>query len=136
MNEKVLVWVDGGAINNPGPSAIGVVIKIKKKIKTYAQKIGLATNNQAEYQAIIFALKKLKQLLGKKRKTAQIIIHSDSELISKQLNGECKITDSELQKLFLQAWNLKLDFPHLKIKLISRKENKLADQLVKQILQK
>ena len=97
--------------------------------------MGKATNNEAEYQALIFALKKAKLLFGKKLVFASDIeIRSDSELLVKQLKGEYKILDKKLQSLFLEAWNLMVDFKKLKIKLVRRTKNKEADQLVNQCL--
>ncbi len=133
--EKIEVWTDGGSINNPGKSAIGVVIKIGTEIKEYSQEIGLATNNQAEYQAVIFALKKIKHLLGKERcKQIKVIIHLDSELVGYQLKEEYKIEDEELKNLFIEFHNLKIDFGEIEVKIITREENQLADKLVKNVL--
>jgi len=63
---KVTINTDGGSRGNPGKAAVGVVIKYGSKIKEYGEAIGHATNNVAEYSAVIFALKKAKQLIGKK----------------------------------------------------------------------
>ena len=62
LNKKIIIYTDGGSRNNPGDAALGVVINDKK----YSKYIGIKTNNEAEYEAIIFALKKVKQLIGKK----------------------------------------------------------------------
>lgn len=135
---KIEIYTDGGAIGNPGQAAIGVIIKIAKsqdcKIKKYSQAIGEATNNQAEYKAALFALKKVKQLLGAKIQAAQITLHTDSELIGNQLLGNYKIKELELQNLFVEIWNLRLDLPPFEIKIIPREKNQEADKLVKAIL--
>jgi len=129
--EKITVYCDGGARNNPGPAAIGVVIDDKKNKREYGEYLGQATNNQAEYRAIIFALKKIKQLVGKKKsRDLKIEIKSDSELMVNQLNGLFKIKDSDLQPLFFEIWNLKQDFAEAKFVQIPREENKEADLLV------
>lgn len=129
--EKIIVYTDGGARNNPGPAAIGVVIGDKK----YSKFIGNATNNEAEYQAVIFALKKLRQLIGKKRiESQEIEMRMDSELVQKQLSGEYKIKEKELQILFVEVWNLRLDFDHLRFIHIPREQNRLADKLVNEAL--
>ncbi len=107
---KLTIYTDGGSRGNPGPSAIGVVIRNQegKILKKYSEYLGEKTNNEAEYQAVIFALKKTKALLGKKViKNSEVEIRSDSELLVKQLNGEYKVLDSKIQPLFLKAWNLK-----------------------------
>ena len=130
---KLEVYTDGGARNNPGPAGIGVVIGDKE----YAEYIGEATNNIAEYKAVIFALKKAKHLLGKlKLKNTEVIINIDSQLVVNQLNGEYKVSEKELQLLFMEIWNLKFNFPYLRFNYIPREENKRADYLVNQVLNK
>jgi len=131
--KKIIIYTDGGSRGNPGPSAIGVLFCNEKGevIKKYSENLGEATNNEAEYQAVIFALKKFKALFGNKlAKNSEIEIRSDSELLIKQLNGEYKIVDEKIQPLFLTVWNLKLDFKKVKFKLIPREQNKEADRLV------
>jgi ribonuclease HI len=82
-------------------------------------------------------LKKFKLLFGKKpAKVSEIELKSDSELLIKQLNGKYKISDKKIQELFLELWNLKLDFQKVKFSYISRNKNKLADSLVNQALDK
>jgi len=124
---KMVIYTDGGARNNPGPAAIGVVIGEKE----YSKFLGQATNNEAEYQAVIFALKKVKQLIGKgKSKSTEIEIKSDSELLISQLNGQYKIKEKNLVPFFIEIWNLKQNFGEVKFSQISREENKRADLLV------
>lgn len=131
--QKLLVFTDGGARNNPGPAAIAAIIGSKK----YAEYIGETTNNEAEYKAIIFALQKIKQLLGKRKlQETEVIINSDSELVVNQLNGKYKILEPELGPLFIKVWNLKLDFPYLSFHCVPREENTQADRLVNEILNK
>ncbi len=130
-DKKLVIYTDGGSRGNPGPSAIGVVVGDKE----YSEYLGERTNNQAEYMAVVFALKKVKHLIGKaKAREAEIEVRMDSELIVKQLNGEYKIKEPELQPLFLEAWNLQLDFKKVEFKYIPREENKRADWLVNQAL--
>jgi len=134
---RIIIYTDGGSRGNPGPSAIGVVYCNEKgqMIKNYSEFLGEATNNEAEYQAVIFAFKKFKALFGKKLASqTEIELRSDSELLIKQLNGEYKILDSKIQPLFLEVWNLKLDFKKIKFKLISRAKNQEADRLVNENL--
>ena len=128
---SLIIFTDGGSRGNPGPSAIGVAIGDKQ----YAEQIGVRTNNEAEYEAVIFALKKTKALLGKKGiEETEVEIKSDSELMIRQLNGEYKILDEKIQPLFLKVWNLRIDFNKVKFALIPREKNKLADQLVNEAL--
>ena len=133
--KEIKVWTDGGSLNNGDESAIGVVIDFGEKVNHYKAKIGKATNNEAEYLAVIYALKKLKEIFGKKKlKELKVILHLDSELVGKQIKGEYKIKEENLQKLFIKFWNLRIDFPNLEIKIIPREENKVADKLVKSLL--
>lgn len=135
--KKIIIYIDGGSRGNPGPSAVGVVFCNEKgeEIKKYSKYIGKGTNNEAEYKALIFALEKFKQVFGKKlAKASEIEVRSDSELLVRQLEGEYKVLGSNVQPLFIKAWNLRLDFKKVKLKLIPRSRNKLADALVNQAL--
>ena len=97
--------------------------------------IGHATNNVAEYSAIVFALKKAKQLLGKtKAKQTDIEVRMDSELAMKQLTGKYKIENPDLQPLFLEVWNLRLDFKSVSFVHVPREENTKADAMVNKAL--
>ena len=133
---KIIVYTDGGARGNPGPAAIGTVIIIPPHTKKeYSQYIGKATNNQAEYSALIFAFKKIKQIFGKNKiKDLEVECYLDSELVVNQLNGKYKILEEGLQPLFLEVWNLKIDFKNVSFNYIPREENKEADKLVNQAL--
>lgn len=137
--EKVIVYTDGGARGNPGPAAIGVVIKDAsgRVIKSYGEAIGEATNNEAEYRAVIFALAKLKSLLGKKNTAGLAVeVNLDSELVVKQLRGEYKIEEERLFPLFIKIWNLKMDFREVKFRQVPREKNREADRLVNEALDK
>jgi len=136
--KKIIIYTDGGSRGNPGPAAIGVVFCNEKKqcFKKYSEFLGdNLTNNEAEYQAVFFALQKFKALFGKKlAQNTEIEIRSDSELLIKQLNGGYKILEPKIQPLFLKVWNLKIDFKRAKFKLISREKNQEADRLVNEVL--
>lgn len=137
--KKIVIYTDGGSRGNPGPSAFGILIFDDQKniLKKYSQYIGEATNNEAEYQALIFALKKTKALFGKEQiKKTPVEIMSDSELLVKQMKGEYKILNPRIQPLFLKAWNLKIDFGKLRFFLIPREKNREADRLVNETLSK
>jgi len=134
---KIIIYTDGGSRGNPGPAAIGVVFFNEKgeTIKKYSEFLGDTTNNEAEYQAVIFALKKFKALFGKKlAQNSEIEIRSDSELLINQLNGKYKILDPEIASFFLKIWNSKIDFRKVIFKFISRQKNKEADRLVNEVL--
>ena len=136
--KKITIYTDGGSRGNPGPSAIGVVYTNEKNqtIKEYSEYLGdKLTNNEAEYRAVIIALKKFKVLFGKEvAKKSEVEIKSDSELMVKQLNGEFKVMNENIQSFFLDIWNLKIDFLKVKFKQIPREKNKDADRLVNEAL--
>jgi len=134
-----VIQTDGGSRGNPGPSAIGVVIKstdgsLKKE---YGEYIGITTNNDAEYQAVIFGLKKLKHLIGKEKAGhAHIEVVTDSELLERQLNGHFKIMDPKIQQHFMELWNLKVDFGDVAYRHVYREDNQDADRMVNAALDK
>lgn len=132
--EKIVVYTDGGSRGNPGPAAIGIYVESLGK--KYAEFIGEnRTNNEAEYEALIFALKKLKELVGKgKTKTAEVECYLDSELVVKQLNHEYKLKDARIQAYFIEIWNLMLDFSQVTFAHVPRERNKMADALVNEAL--
>ncbi len=130
-DKKLVIYTDGGSRGNPGPAAIGAVVGSKK----YGEYIGETTNNVAEYKALIFALKKTKALLGKKKaKETELECNMDSELLMRQLIGQYKIEDKDLQPLWLEIWNLRLDFKNVAFNHIPREKNKEADRLVNEAL--
>lgn len=134
---NLIIYTDGGSRGNPGPAAIGVVIlnEDNQLIKKYSEYIDEATNNEAEYSAVIFALKKVKLLFGKdKTKNMEIEIRLDSELVAKQLNHQYKIREENIGNLFIKVWNLVLDFKKVSFKQIKREENQEADRLVNEVL--
>ena len=132
MNKKIIMYTDGGSRNNPGPAAVGVWIETLGK--KYGEYIGTKTNNEAEYMALIFGLKKLKQLLSKGAKQAEIECYLDSELVVKQLNHEYKMKEKHIQDFFIEIWNLMLDFKNVKFIHVRREKNKIADAMVNEAL--
>lgn len=136
MKYKFFIHTDGGARGNPGPAAAGFVLEgdiIGKK--DGGEYLGETTNNEAEYRAVILALKKLKSLVGsEKTKDSEVEIILDSELLERQLNGEYKIKDKNIQNLFIEVWNLKTDFGQVIFKHTYREKNAEADEIVNQIL--
>ncbi len=136
--KKIIIYTDGGSRGNPGKAAIGVVFCNERGqiIKKYGEYLGdNLTNNEAEYSAVIFALKKFKALFGKAiSETSDVELRADSELVVKQLNGEYKLENEKIQKFFIEIWNLKLDFKSVKFKHIPREKNKEADRLVNEAL--
>jgi len=127
------MYTDGGSRNNPGPAAVGVFIETLKK--QYGHFIGEKTNNEAEYEAVILGLKKIKQIIGKdEAKKTEVEIYLDSEFVQRQMNHQYKVKEPELQQLFLTVWNMMLDFAKVTFNHIPRERNKVADKLVNQAL--
>ncbi|MBP9717487.1 MAG: ribonuclease HI family protein [Candidatus Pacebacteria bacterium] len=135
--EKVICYTDGGARGNPGPAGIGVYIidEAGKVLTEVKQAIGNATNNFAEYNAVMLGLQTLKAKYGKKSKTTHFEIRLDSELVKKQLNGEYQIKEPGLVPMFIEIHNLRVStFPHLTFTHVPRTQNKEADRLVNEAL--
>src|SRR5262249_25805242 len=95
----------------------------------FCQRLGNATNNVAEYAALIEALKKANTLGGRR-----LVVHSDSELMVKQMNGEYKVKNAGLQPLFEEARRLRRDFDHVTFRHVRREENSRADRLCNEAL--
>ncbi|MFA6322891.1 MAG: ribonuclease HI family protein [Candidatus Buchananbacteria bacterium] len=126
---KAIIHTDGGARGNPGPAGIGAVIDFGGQQYLLKKYIGEATNNQAEYQAVILALEKAKELGA-----TELDIYLDSELVKQQLSGAYKVKNEGLGVLFVQVWNLAQGFGKVKYFHIYREDNKLADKLVNQAI--
>lgn len=129
MPNKATIYTDGGARGNPGPAGIGVVLKYEGKQLTFKKYIGQATNNQAEYQAVILGLEKAKELGAQ-----EIDVFLDSELVQQQLSQKYKVKNRDLGSLFVKVWNLAMSFKKVKYVHIYREDNKLADKLVNQAI--
>ncbi len=128
MND-VIIRTDGGAFKNPGPAASAFVVeKNKRTICIHSEYIGVATNNEAEYKAVIMALKYVKE----KFVTKEISIFSDSQLVVKQLNGEYKVKAAGIIPLWSRAKELMSEI-NVSINWVPRAENKLADSLVEMV---
>lgn len=133
MENKIVIYTDGGSRGNPGPAGIGVWLETLNK--KYGECIGIKTNNDAEYEALIFGLKKVKALIGKtKAKDFEIECRADSELMVKQLNHEYKLKEARIQKYFIEIWNLMLDFKAVIFIHVPREKNTVADKMVNEAL--
>lgn len=126
-NKTLTVYIDGGARGNPGPAGIGVVIldERKKKIKELYKYIGEATNNIAEYNALIYGLEEALSLAPDK-----VVVKMDSELVARQLSGDYRVKDEGIKPLFEKALGILKQFNAFEIKHINREKNKDADKLV------
>jgi ribonuclease HI len=126
MNETITIQFDGGSRGNPGPAGIGVVLRAEDgtPIVTLGRFIGRATNNVAEYRALIAGLEKAKELGAKK-----ISVKGDSELIVRQMRGEYRVKNPDLKVLYDAAQRLYREFDKAEIGHNYREENSLADKL-------
>ncbi|MBI2481968.1 MAG: ribonuclease HI family protein [Candidatus Vogelbacteria bacterium] len=137
MALKLIVNTDGGARGNPGPAGVGVVITSEngQVLKTISQGIGVATNNEAEYKAVILALETLKNMYGSKVHNYDIELRLDSELVQKQLTREYKVKEERLKVFFTQIVTLQLkDVPKVHFVHIPRTQNKIADRLANEAM--
>jgi ribonuclease HI len=121
-----LLTVDGAARGNPGDAGCGAAISDESGavVKELSRYLGKATNNVAEYEALLMGLEAL-IAMGKKR----IRVQSDSELLIRQLNGQYRVRDPKLQILFERARSLLRHFDRCTIVHVRREANKLADKL-------
>lgn len=132
---QLFVFCDGGARGNPGPAAIGFVVKgdSGKIFKKCGKFIGRSTNNVAEYQAVIEALKWIKASIQHPVSNLQFFL--DSRLVVNQLNGLFKIKDNKLRQLIVKVRQLEQEAGgNVSYHLIERSKNQEADQLVNETL--
>ena len=125
-----LVMVDGASRGNPGQAGCGAAIIDENGTvakEELSRHLGHATNNVAEYEALLMGLEALLQL---GRKT--IIVQSDSELLVRQLNDQYRVKDEKLKVLFQRAMTLLRQFDSYRILHVRREMNKLADRLANQ----
>ncbi|MFV1977434.1 MAG: ribonuclease HI family protein [Candidatus Scalindua sp.] len=124
--DLIVVNVDGASRGNPGESGIGVVIfdTDSNLINEACDYLGVATNNIAEYKALILGLR-----LSMKYNAKKILFKSDSELMVKQIRGEYKVKNIQLKLLFTEAQSLFKNLPNWEIMHVPREENKEADLL-------
>ncbi len=129
--DKLIIYTDGAARGNPGPAAIGVILKDEKGniIAAISQRLAPTTNNQAEYLAIIAGLEKAVSLGCR-----HVSVKSDSELVVKQINGQFKIKNTALRPLYQQVVQLTGKFESFSIAYIPREQNGQADDLANKAL--
>jgi ribonuclease HI len=135
--KKITIFTDGGSRGNPGPAAVGaqIVDGDGKVLREVSETIGNATNNYAEYMAVVRGLQTAKDLLGKASKETAIELKMDSELIQKQLTNQYQIKDPGLVPFFIEIHNMRVaSFPNLTITHVKRELNKEADRLVNEAL--
>jgi ribonuclease HI len=128
---KVVVNVDGGARGNPGPAAIAAVVQDPggEVLEERGERIGEATNNVAEYRALLLGIERAAALGA-----SEVELVGDSELIVRQVKGEYKVKDATLRKLHGQVVSALKPFERWSIRHVRREENTEADRLVNRVL--
>lgn len=127
------IYCDGGSRNNPGHAAFGFVVKSNGEIvNSQGGYIGIATNNVAEYTAVVEAL----SWLGKDFKGQDLEFYLDSNLVVSQLNGIFKVKNAELRNYIVKIRTLMPNFKTVSFSYIPREKNKLADKMVNVALDK
>lgn len=133
MQKTVVLYTDGGARGNPGPSGAGAALYDDKgtTLKEVSKYLGHATNNYAEYAAVALGLEMIVKHFGKPQcKNLSVVVRMDSELVCKQLNSEYQLKEETLFPLFIAIHNLQVStFPHVSFTHVPRAENKHADRL-------
>lgn len=124
---KLIVHVDGGARGNPGPAAIGVVVSDESGavVERVGEAIGEATNNVAEYRALLRGLE-----LARARGASEVEVVGDSELVAKQINGQYKVKHAGLKPLHAEALRALSGFSSWRVRTVPRAQNADADALV------
>ncbi len=128
---KAKLSTDGGARGNPGPAAYGYVLETEDGhvLDARGEAIGIATNNVAEYRALVAGLEKAVEL-----GVDELEVISDSELLVKQMTGEYKVKNAALRELSLEATRLARNLRRVSYKAVRREHNELADRLVNEAL--
>ena len=128
---KVVVHVDGGARGNPGPAAIGVVVSDPDGavLEELGERIGVATNNVAEYRALLRGLER-----ARARDAREIEIVNDSELVARQITGAYKVKHPAMKPLHGEAMAALREFDRWSIRSVPRADNARADELVNEAL--
>jgi ribonuclease HI len=129
--ERLVVNVDGGARGNPGPAAIGVMVSTPdgEVLEEHSERIGSATNNIAEYRALMFGLERALALGAR-----EVELIGDSELVVRQVQGEYKVRDEVLWRLHKHVIRALAEFDSWSIRHVRREENEAADRLVNEVL--
>jgi ribonuclease HI len=128
---KATLWTDGGARGNPGPAAFAYVLEDEEggSLAAHGEAIGVATNNVAEYSALIAGLEKAVEL-----GVDELNVISDSELMVKQMRGEYKVKNEALRELSMRAAGLARRLGTVRYTAVRREHNALADRLVNEAL--
>ena len=131
MTDRVLIYCDGGARGNPGPAASAYVLEAEdgSVIAAEGEAIGTATNNVAEYRALIAGLERAVEA-----GVGELEVVSDSELMVKQMRGEYKVKNPALQELFVEASRAARAIGRVTYTHVRREHNELADRLVNEAL--
>lgn len=129
--KKLVVNIDGGARGNPGPAAIGAVVQSPdgEMLEEQGERIGVATNNVAEYRALLLGIQRAAELGA-----SELELVGDSELVVRQVKGEYKVKDSTLRELHSEVQRALRGFDRWSIRHVRREQNAEADRLVNEAL--
>jgi ribonuclease HI len=125
-NTDLIIYCDGGSRGNPGPAGLGAVIYDADKniLEEISEYLGVTTNNQAEYRAVLKAIEKAKDMQATK-----LTFYLDSELIVKQMSGEYRVKNKDLLPIYLKIRQYILEFSQVNFFHVRREYNKEADSL-------
>jgi len=128
---KARLYTDGGARGNPGPAAFAYVLEAEDGtvLAAHGERIGIATNNVAEYSGLVAGLRRAVEL-----HVPQVEVVSDSELLVKQMRGEYRVKNEALRRLSLEAAQLARELAKVEYRHVRRERNELADRLVNEAL--
>jgi len=121
---RAAAWIDGASRGNPGEAGFGVLFELGEDSHEITGFLGRTTNNVAEYAALLAALK-----FARDHDVQEVTIHSDSELLVRQLNGIYRVKAKHLIPMFLEVVRLKRELDRVQIKHVPREENREADRL-------
>ena len=130
LSQPINIFIDGASRGNPGDSGIGILFKdLNDNTKVFKRYIGIGTNNNAEYTALISALE-----IAIDEGLKEINVYTDSQLVANQINGSWKVKDTDIKLLFDKAKSLINNFSHFTITHIRRENNSEADRLANEAI--
>lgn len=122
---RAVLRTDGGARGNPGPAGAGIVLEVEGGPEVRAGRyLGIATNNIAEYEALVWGLENARAL-----GVGELEVYADSELVVRQLTGEYRVRNAGLKPLYERAQSLMRTFDRVQVRYVPREENRAADQM-------
>jgi ribonuclease HI len=130
---KAYLYIDGASKGNPGPAGIGVILTDEqgRKLDDCSKPIGIATNNEAEYRALLCGLEK-----AIAQGIEHLVCYTDSELLARQLQGIYAVHSPQLKPLFEKVHRLKEQLAHFEVRHLPREQNREANRLAQKAAKK